>query len=154
MLIANGSFIAGLAASAAYLAEMALDMRLTGNRYDDLVVLGGFLPARPARQRLLGLAVHCGIGLSLARVYESVEPLIPPVPAPLQGLLFIQAENLITFPGVVVADVVHPAVRRGQLPRLFSWRYFWVETARHAAYGLVLGAVSGALRDRAERRKD
>lgn len=148
------SFFPGLAASAAYLAEMALDMRLTGNRYDDLVLLGGFLSFHPRRQRLLGLAIHCGIGLSLARAYRWLAPALPRAPAPLQGLLFIQVENFLTFPGVVLGDAVHPAVRSGQLPRLSTWQYFWVETARHAAYGVVLGAVNAALEDRAERRKD
>jgi len=143
---------AGVAASAAYLAEMALDMRLSGNRYDDLVLLGGFFTPRPRRQRLLGVVIHTCLGIALAGAYGVMRPVLPASPPWLQGLIFVQMEHLLTFPTVMVGDTIHPAVRRGQLPRLATPGYFWVETARHAAFGVVLGVVAARLEPRGSER--
>jgi hypothetical protein len=120
---------------------MALDMRLIPNLYDDLVLWGGFLPLPPGCQRLLGLLGHYSLGTGLAAAYTVALPLLPSGPGWLQGLLFAETEHLLTFPSVALGDRTHPAVRTGRLPHLATWRYFCLETARHAAYGAVLGAT-------------
>jgi len=131
--------MAGSAASAAYLVEQAIDQRLLANRYDDLVLWGGLIAREPRRQRLLGLAIHWCVGLSLAAAFDSLEPVLPSLPRPVRSVAFVQMENTALFPLVALINPLHPAVRRGQLPSLWTWRYFWLEAVRHLAYGLVLG---------------
>lgn len=130
---------AGTAASAAYLAEQALDRKLLPNRYDDLVLWGGLIARHPRRQRMLGLAIHWCVGLSLAAAFDALEPSMPRLPRWIAGAVFVQLENTALFPSVALINRVHPAVRRGQLPSLWTWTYFWVEVARHLAYGVTLG---------------
>jgi hypothetical protein len=129
-------------ASTAYLLAMALDRRLTGNRYDDVVLWGDLLSRDPRRQRLVGIAVHFSVGVAVAMAYQMLRPVLPRLPGWLLGLLFLQLENAVTFPTVIWADTNHPASRSGKLPRLWSGEYFAASAARHAAYGLVLGMVS------------
>lgn len=145
------SVLAGGVAATAYLAEMARDMRLVPNSYDDLVLWGGFLSRDPRRQRLLGAVVHYGLGIGLAAVYQAILPALPRLPGWLRGLIFAQAENTLSFPAVAVIDAIHPSVRSGELPPLFTWRYFWLEALRHAAYGAALGSVRGRPRGHEEK---
>lgn len=133
----------GALAGTAYLAEMALDMRLTRNRYDDLILWGGFFARSPARQRAIGAIGHYGLSAALAAGYGTTGPLLPRGPAWIRGLLFTMAEHLLTFPTIIPGGRIHPSVRNGDLPSFATWQYFWVETARHAAFGLALGAFSG-----------
>src|SRR5579859_2460106 len=86
-------FMAGSAASAAYLVEQAIDQRLLANRYDDLVLWGGLIAREPRRQRLLGLAIHWCVGLSLAAAFDSLEPVLPSLPRPVRSVAFVQMEN-------------------------------------------------------------
>jgi hypothetical protein len=134
--------LAGTAASSAYVLEMALDMWLTGNRYDDFVLWGGLVARDPFRQRMLGVLGHYSMGTGLAAVYQALHPSLPEMPGWAQGLLFIGVEHALTFPTVALGNPLHPSVRKGELPSLATWQYFWVETARHAAYGVVLGIAS------------
>jgi hypothetical protein len=133
--------IAGAAASTAYLAEMAVDMRLTGNRYDDLILWGGFLSRIPRRQRLLGALVHYGVGTGLAVAYQMIQPLLPGAPGWIRGALFAQVESAILFPTLVPMNAVHPAVQRGELPQMWGILYFNLEVLRHLAYGITLGLI-------------
>jgi hypothetical protein len=133
------SITTGGLASVAYLVEQALDRRAIPNDYDDLVLWGGFLARDPLRQRLIGSVVHVTLGTALAAAYEAALPLLPSWPGPLKGLLFVQAENAILYPGVPVINAVHPSVRLAEMPSLLTWRYFVVELMRHAAFGLTLG---------------
>lgn len=162
----------GVGASAAYLLEQELDRRVVSNRYDDLLLWGGFLSRTPARQRIYGLMVHCFLGIGLAGAFSLVDARIsllaktsrPPsiaavlrryaaMPLWARGLLFAQAENALLYPGVPLLNGLHPEVRTGRLPSLLTWRYFWVEVARHAAYGAVLGAWAGRAGARTQRTK-
>ncbi|GAC1513916.1 MAG: hypothetical protein NVS2B16_19790 [Chloroflexota bacterium] len=132
----------GTLAGAAYLVEMALDMRLTRNRYDDLVLWGGFFSSDPVRQRIIGAVGHFALSTGLAAGYQATQPLLPAGPPWARGLLFTMVEHLLSFPTVALGDSIHPSVKRGDLPSLMTWQYFGVETARHVAYGLVLGIVA------------
>lgn len=133
--------MAGGIAGTAYLLAMALDMRLASNRYDDLALWGGFLTPHPIRQRLLGAGVHYGLSIALAAAYGSIARFLPTWPGWVRGLLFLQVENALLYPGVPLLNTMHPEVRSGRLPSLRTWRYFWVEIVRHVAFGATLGAL-------------
>ncbi len=133
--------LAGGLAGTAYLAEMALDMRIASNRYDDLVLWGGFAVRGTGRQRLVGGIFHYTLSIAVAGVYMALAGVLPRWPGWLRGLLFIQVENAVLYPGVPILQSLHPEVRSGRLPSLLTWRYFWVEIARHAAFGAVLGVI-------------
>jgi hypothetical protein len=135
------SAVVGGIAGTAYLAEMALDQRLASNRYDDLVLWGGFLTAHPKQQRVLGACIHYTLSVALTAGYAAIAPLLPTWPAWLRGLLFVQLENAVLYPGVPMLNAIHPEVCSGRLPSLLTWRYFWVEIARHAAFGATMGAL-------------
>lgn len=136
------SALVGGMAGTAYLAEMALDMRLASNRYDDLVLWGGFVTRDRVRQRLIGLVTHYLLSTALAAAYGVLLPLLPRWPGWLRGVVFVQVENALLYPGVPALNAWHPEVRAGRLPSLLTWRYFWVEIARHVAFGATLGALS------------
>lgn len=135
------SVAVGSLAATAYLVEQEIDRRLISNSYDDLVLWGGFLSHDFRVQQSLGLLAHYTLGISLAALYGALLPSMPKGPGWLRGLVFTQVENALLYPGVPLLNRVNGAVRRGQIPSLLTWRYFWVEVARHAAYGLVLGAL-------------
>jgi hypothetical protein len=128
-------------AGTAYLAEMALDRRVVSNRYDDLILWGGFLTRQPVRQRLIGAGIHYSLSVALVAAYSTISPLLPKWPGWVRGLLFVQVENALLYPGVPVLDAIHPEVRSGRMPSLLTWRYFWVEIARHIAFGVTMGAL-------------
>ncbi len=135
------SAVIGGIAGTAYLTEMALDMRVASNRYDDLVLWGGFVTRDRARQRLLGAAIHYLLSIALAAAYCTLSPLLPGWPGWVRGVAFVQIENALLYPSVPVLNALHPEVRSGRLPSLLTWRYFWVEIARHVAFGATLGAL-------------
>lgn len=136
------SALPGIVASTAYLLMQAVDRRISGNEYDDRLLWGGWFPLDPRRQRLLGTALHFGVGIGLASAYDAMQPALPRLPGWLQGLLFAETEHALTFPTVILGDLTHPSVLRGDIPAFTTRTYFWVETARHAAYGIVLGVAS------------
>jgi len=131
----------GGVAGTAYLAAMTADRWLTGNRYDDLILWGGLLSRHPVRGRALGALAHYGLSIGLVALYQAVLPSVPRGPAWLRGVLFVQAENLMLYPGVPVLQAAHPMVRSGELPPLTTWTFFGLEALRHAAFGLVLGIM-------------
>lgn len=135
------STMVGGIAGTMYLAEMALDMRVAANSYDDLVLWGGFVTRHPVRQRLIGACIHYGLSAVLAAAYGRSASILPAWPGWLRGLLFVQVENALLYPGVPVLNTIHPEVRAGRLPSLLTWRYFWVEIARHVAFGATMGAL-------------
>jgi hypothetical protein len=55
-----------------------------------------------------------------------------------------QAENTILWPGMAVVDRIHPDVRSGAWPKLFSDRgTIAQEIGSHVVFGAVLGALVG-----------
>lgn len=134
---------AGLAGGLAFLLEMALDIRVTGEPTNDLRMLAGLVPGGERHWRWLGAAIHFGNSIALATVFVRARHRIPG-PGWLQGLLFTQAENLVLWPLVMGIDRVHPAIRAGRLSRFARPLPFAQEALRHAAYGLVMGAVAGS----------
>lgn len=133
--------LAGGVASSGFLVTQAVDQRLTGGGYDDLLLWGGLLSRDPARQRLLGAGVHFALGVALAAIYDALLPLLPDLPGPVRGMLFAQVENTLAYPGVPWINRRHPEVRSGRLASLTSPRYWLLETIRHAVYGALLGTL-------------
>ncbi|HET9016822.1 MAG TPA: DUF6789 family protein [Thermomicrobiaceae bacterium] len=139
---------AGLVAGVAFLAAMALDMRATGEPTNDLRMLAGLAPRGDRHWRWLGTAIHFANSAAVGVAFLQVRGRLPG-PGWLRGLLFIQGENLALWPLVAAIDRVHPAIRAGRLPRFNRPLPFAQEVLRHAAFGLVLGAVADRLAGRA-----
>ncbi|MDQ4045583.1 MAG: hypothetical protein M3173_09075, partial [Chloroflexota bacterium] len=131
--------IAGLAGGAAFAAFMKADMAITGERVDDFQLLAGYGPFRD-NWTVPGTTVHMTNSVILGAAYSTVEPLLPG-PGWCRGLIFALIENTLLYPFVALLDLIHPAIRSGDLPRYSRPWPFTAETLRHVAYGLVLGYV-------------
>lgn len=131
--------VAGLAGGVAFAAVMVSDMRLSRQRVDDFQLLAGFGPTRD-KWPVVGPLVHIVNSLSLGLLYSFVADRISG-PGWLRGLTFALVENTLLWPIIIVLDRVHPAIKSGELPRFNRPWPFIAENLRHAAYGVVLGAV-------------
>lgn len=136
--------VSGIAAGAAYLVVLEVDLRLTGRHIDDLTVLGRPFVADPRRARIVGVVIHAINSLGLAALYAVLERRIPGR-SWLKGVVFANVENLILYPITVFEDR-HPAVRDGLVDRYFTWPAFWQSVPRHIVFGAVLGAIHDRLR--------
>lgn len=136
---------AGLVAGAAFVAVLEADLRLTGRNVDDLIILGRPFVRDPRHARAVGVAIHAVNSVGLAALYAMVEPQLPGPPW-WRGVVFANVENAILYPITMFEDH-HPAVRDGQVDRYFNWPAFWQSAPRHVAYGAVLGALYGRLRN-------
>ncbi len=136
--------ISGLAAGAAFVAVLEVDLRLTGRNVDDLLILGRPLAEEPATARAVGGAIHAINSLALATLYATLEPRLPG-PAWLKGVVFASVENVILYPITLFEDI-HPAIHLGEVDRYFTWPAFWQSVPRHIAFGAVLGVLYDRLR--------
>lgn len=134
---------AGLAASGAYLAMMAVDMRLLDYPQSDLVLQGRLAPVPRHWWLPAGLIMHAGFGIVLALGYGRLARHRLPGPPWLRGVILASAENLLLWPLTVLIDRSHPAVRDGQMPPMNNPRCFAQAVLRHIAFGAVLGLVYG-----------
>lgn len=134
--------IAGLAGSAAYLAEQYVDLKLLRFPGDDLKLLGMIATRRAPLWQLAGLANHFANGTALAVAYAAfLRDRLPGSPV-VRGLLLGQIENAALWPLIpLIIDRYHPAIRAGALPRLNTPAYAAQAVLRHVAYGAVLGWV-------------
>ncbi len=69
--------ISGLAAGAAFVTVLEVDLRLTGRNVDDLMILGRPFTEEPEKARALGGAIHAINSLALAGLYAVLERHIP-----------------------------------------------------------------------------
>ena len=135
--------VAGAIASAAYAAEMYLDIAVTGSRFDDVQIIEGVIRGRKAHPPVLGMAIHLVNGAALGEVYAAVvEPLLPG-PSWMKGLIFGQIFLLAVWPSVPLVDRFHPLIKRGEMPKLSQPITFAQNAARHTIFGLVLGLLYG-----------
>ena len=86
--------VSALAAGAAFVAVLEIDLRLTGRNVDDLMVLGRPFTEEPAKGRAIGGAIHVVNSIALASLYAVLERRIPG-PAWLKGVIFANLENVI-----------------------------------------------------------
>lgn len=133
--------VAGLAAGAAFALVLEVDLRLTGNKADDFVILGRPFVKQREHARTLGAIIHAFNSIALAALYARVQNRLPGPPW-LKGVLFANIENTLLYPITVFEDL-HPAIQDGQVDRYFTWPSFWQSVPRHIAYGAVLGVLMG-----------
>lgn len=137
--------LAGLAAGAAFVAVLEIDLRLTGRNVDDLLFLGRLFARDPRRARAIGLLVHGANSVGLAAAYAALGHDRLPGPPWWRGVLFCNVENAVLYPLTRFEDR-HPAIRDGQLDRYFTWPAFVQSVPRHVAYGAVLAVAYDRLR--------
>ncbi len=129
----------GLAGGAAFAAAMKLDIKLSGEPVDDFQLLAGFGPTRDHWQ-IAGPIVHAVNSVAVGTVYSMVNERLPG-PGWMRGLTFAMIENTVLWPVIIVLDQVHPAIKSGELPTFNRPWPFIAENIRHAAFGIVLGAI-------------
>lgn len=128
----RGALAGALAACLWAAAEPALG-RLFGTTYSDRRLLQGLLGTTSAG----ALVVHACNGAVFGAAFERFG-----LRGPLRGMVAAQAENLVLWPGMIVAQGIHPSCRDGEWPTLFrNRRIFAYEVAGHALFGALLGSM-------------
>lgn len=113
--------------------------------YSDVRLLGGLL-TRGSAWRALGCGAHLVNGAIFGAAFAGAGG-----QGWRQGLAAAQVENVVLWPGMAVADRLHPDRRSGTWPPLLtSPRVFAYEAAVHALFGVVLGALAGPTQRSAE----
>jgi hypothetical protein len=128
--------LAGATAAAVWIAAEPLTRRLSGGTHRELRLISGTLAGKRGGDAL-GLAVHVANGAAFGVVFRRLGG-----HGALRGVAAAQVENAILWPGMAVVDRVHPDVRSGAWPRLFSDRgTILQEVAGHVVFGAVLGTL-------------
>jgi hypothetical protein len=128
----RGAFAGALAACLWAAAEPALG-RLFGTTYSDRRLLQGLVRTTPGA----ALVLHACNGAVFGAAFERLD-----LRGPLRGMVAAQVENLVLWPGMIVAQGIHPSCRHGEWPQLFrSRRIFAYEVAGHALFGALLGSM-------------
>jgi hypothetical protein len=143
---AKAATIAGLAAGAAFVATMEIDLRATGRNVDDRILLGRPVVKNPDAAKAVGTILHGVNSVAFAWLYAAVCDRIPGPPW-WKGVLFFNVENVLLYP-LTAFERFHPAVREGRLASYWNWPAFLQSIPRHVAYGVVLGVVYDRLRRR------
>ena len=138
---ARGAF-AGAVAAGVWAAQQPLDKRLFGVDYDDAELLGKTVTRGPAWP-VVGLAMHAVNGAVFGAIYANVAPRIP-LPSWARGPAAGLAEHVATWPGMAVADRIHPA-RKDLPPLALNPRAFGQSVWRHLLFGTVLGEIERRL---------
>lgn len=106
----SAAAVSGLAAGAAFMAVLEVNLRLTGRNVDDLMIRGGPFVAYPTKAPMVG-AIHVINSLGLAGLYVKLEC---PIPGSgwLKDLVSANVENVVLYPVTWVEDL-YPATRTG-----------------------------------------
>lgn len=137
----NGA-AAGAAAAFVWAAAEPLDKPIFDCRYSDVEFLGKGVTRGPL-WRPIGLAMHLINGAIFGAVYANVAHRLPG-PGVLRGVTAGMIEHLLSWPGVAIADRVHPA--RDQLVRMKgNSNAFRQATWRHLLFGAALGLFEARL---------
>jgi len=128
--------LAGATAAAAWIAVEPVTRRLTGGSHRELRLVSGLLGGERGGDRL-GWAVHLANGAAFGVAFRRLGGR-----GVRRAVAAAQAENAILWPGMAIADRLHPDVRAGRWPRLFSDRgTILQEIGGHLVFGVVLGAL-------------
>ena len=138
---------AGGVAGIAFLATMAVELKVSGRKLDDLILLGATFTKNPDNARKVGLAIHAVNSVGLGTLYAAVAHDRMPGPPALRGAVFANVENTLIYP-LTALDSLHPAVKDGRLDSYWSVQSYLWTVSRHAAYGLVLGGLYEAWRSK------
>ena len=131
--------LAGIAAAAAWAAAEPAAARLlrTPAGYSDVRLLGALVTLDGARWREAGVAAHLVNGAVFGALFEAAG-----ARGWKQGVVAAKLENLALWPGMAAIDRLHPDRRSGAWPPLLTNpRVFVYESAVHALFGAVLGAL-------------
>jgi hypothetical protein len=120
---------AGATAALVWAALEPLDRRLLRHGYSDVEMLGK-LVTRTRAWPVAGLALHAANGAAFAVVCRRLR---------VRPFRLAMIENAALFPLAALVDRKHPA--RDELANLFTVRGLVQATARHAVFGVVLGAL-------------
>ena len=135
--------MAGAMAAAVWVAAEPIGQRVFRTPYSDVRLLGALLNAR-APWRRVGIVVHLANGALFGATFGRIGG-----GGWRQGLMAAELENLALWPTMALADRIHPDRRSGSWPRLVSNpRVFAYEMTMHALFGVVLGLLHSAARDR------
>jgi hypothetical protein len=137
--------VAGLAAGAVYIATQEIDNRLTGQRNDDLKLLGRLLVKGPEHAKLVGLLPHTINSVNLGIAYAALAHDRLPGPPWLRGAIFANVENTILYPIALLEDK-HPGIRNGEIDRYLTLKAYFQSVPRHITYGAVVGPLYERLR--------
>jgi hypothetical protein len=128
----RGAFAGALAACLWAAAEPGLG-RVFGTTYSDRRLLQGLVGTTPAG----ALVLHACNGAVFGAAFQRLG-----LRGPLRGMVVAQVENLVLWPGMIVAQGIHPSCREGEWPPLFrSRRIFAYEVAGHALFGALVGSM-------------
>ena len=127
---------AGAVAAAAWIAAEPAIRRAVGGTHRELRLISGLLsPGRCGTG--LGLAVHLANGAAFGLAFRRLGG-----HGVRRAVLAAQAENAILWPGMALADRVHPDVRSGAWPKLVTDRgTIAQEIGGHLVFGVVLGVL-------------
>jgi hypothetical protein len=127
---------AGAIAAAIWIAAEPVTRRLAGGTHRELRLISGLLS--PGRGGVgLGLAVHLANGAAFGWAFSRLGGY-----GVGRAVVAAQAENAILWPGMAVADRVHPDTRSGAWPKLLTDRgTIAQEIGGHLVFGVVLGAL-------------
>jgi len=128
--------LAGATAAAAWIAAEPITRRLAGGTHRELRLISGLLAGKRGGNAL-GLAVHLANGAAFGVAFSRFGGR-----GVRQAVVAAQVENAVLWPGMAIADRVHPDVRSGRWPRLVSDRgTILQEIGSHLVFGAVLGAL-------------
>src|SRR3954451_11443545 len=134
--------VAGAVAAGVWALQQPLDRRIFGLAYDDTELLGK-LVTRGRAWPVIGLALHLVNGAAFGAVYANAAPRLP-LPVWARGPAAGLAEHVVSWPGTLLSDRVHPA--RGELPALSTEPAAFAQAAwRHLVFGAVLGELERRL---------
>jgi hypothetical protein len=137
--------LAGLLATLAYSIAMEWDKYLIGNQFNDVRFIEGVLEGGEGqstrRGRLLAWLLHLFNGVALAEIYASTFKRILPGPDWLKGAIFGEAFITGAWLLTPLADKYHPLIKKGEMPKLATWRSFIQNLLRHLIFGLMLGLL-------------
>ena len=134
---------AGAVASAAYAAEMYVDMAVTGSAFDDVQLVESVIRGHKSRVPWLGMAIHLINGAMLAQIYAGIVRPLLRGPSWVRGLAFGVLFLASVWPLTPLVDRIHPQIKRGAMPKLAAPVPFGQNVARHLVFGLVLGWLCG-----------
>ncbi len=127
---------AGAVAAAAWIAAEPAIRRAVGGTHRELRLISGLVsPAHGGTS--LGLAVHLANGAAFGVAFRRLGG-----HGIRRAVLAAQTENAVLWPGMAIADRIHPDVRSGGWPRLLTDPgTISQEIGGHLVFGVVLGAL-------------
>jgi hypothetical protein len=128
---------AGLLAAGVWAAAEPLLGRVFRTEYSDVRLLGRAV-TRTRGWPAAGIVLHLANGAVFGAAFQQLG-----LRGIRSGVIAAEAENLVLWPGMILADRIHPDRRSGAWPRLVtSPRIAAYEVAAHGLFGGVLGALT------------